>query len=133
VRNMSDVITYWNRGAEELYGWTAQDAVGKRSHDILKTVFPAPLAVINEELERAGRWEGELTHTKADGTNVVVSSRWSLQRDELSRPLNVLETNNDITERHRREEEIKRLNRELAARSQELEGTNKELEAYAYS
>jgi PAS domain S-box-containing protein len=133
VRDMSDVITYWNRGAEELYGWTPQQAVGKRSHDLLKTVFPEPVEVITAELLRSGRWEGEVTHTKADGTAVTVSSRWALRRAENDRPAAILETNNDITERRRREEEIKRLNQELAKRTIELEGTNKELEAFAYS
>ena len=97
VRSMDDVITYWNRGAEELYGWTAEKAVGKVSHHLLQTVFPAPIDEINAELLRAGRWEGELVHTKADGTRVVVASRWALQSDAQGNPLAVLETNNDIT------------------------------------
>jgi PAS domain S-box-containing protein len=101
VRGMDDVITYWNRGAEELYGWTAEKAVGKVSHQLTHTVFPAPIDEIRAELLRTGRWEGELVHTKADGTQVVVASRWSLQSDERQRPLAILETNNDITERKR--------------------------------
>jgi len=133
VRDMSDIITYWNRGAEELYGWTAEQAIGKRSHELLQTVFPAPLDEINAELLRTGRWEGELGHTKADEDRVVVASRWSLRRDNQERPAGVLETNNDITERKHREEEIRSLNQELLRRSTELEATNKELEAFAYS
>lgn len=133
VRDIGDRITYWNRGAEELYGWTAQEAVGKRSYDILKTVFPVPMADITAELLRTGRWEGELTCAKANGTEVTVSSRWALRRDEKNQPAAILETNNDITERRRREDEVNRLNHELAKRSAELEGTNKELEAFAYS
>ena len=126
VRDMSNLITYWNRGAQELYGWTAEQAIGKKSHTLLRTVFPAPLDDIGTELLRTGRWEGELKHTKSDGTEVVVSSRWSLRRDEQKRPIAILETNNDMTERKRREEEVLHLN-------QELEATNKELEAFAYS
>jgi len=133
VRDMSAVITYWNRGAQELYGWTPEEAIGKRSHDLLQTVFPASIEDINAELLRTGRWEGELKHSKSDGTSVVVASRWSLRRDEQDRPLATMETNNDVTERKRREEEIRDLNRELARRSTELEVTNKELEAFAYS
>ena len=105
VRDMNDVITYWNRGAEELYGWTREEAVGKVSHQLLQTIFPAPLEEINAELLRTGRWEGELVHTKRDGTQVIVASRWSMQQDEQGRPLATLETNNDITERKRAEEE----------------------------
>ena len=133
VRDMSDVITYWNRGAQELYGWTAEDAIGKNSQQLLQTVSPVPLEVIRAELLRTNRWEGELKKTKGDGTQVVVASRWSLRRDEHERPVAILETNNDITERKRREQEIQSLNQELAKRSTELEAINKELEAFAYS
>jgi PAS domain S-box-containing protein len=133
VRDMNDVITYWNRGAQELYGWTAEEAIGKRAHDLLHTVFPMPVDDIRFELLRSGRWDGEVEKTKADGTQVVVASRWSLRRDDQERPAAILETNNDITERKRREHEIRTLNEELGKRSIELEAINKELEAFAYS
>ena len=140
VRDMNDIIIYWNRGAQELYGWSAEEAIGKRSHELLKTVFASPpddpvtrAQAIRNELLRMGRWDGELRHSKAEGTEVVVSSRWSLQRDERGNPVAILETNNDITERKRREDEIRGLNQQLERRSSELEGTNKELEAFAYS
>jgi PAS domain S-box-containing protein len=107
-RGMDDAITYWNRGAEDLYGWPAEEAVGKVSHQLLRTVFPATLGEIKAELLRTGRWEGELIHTKRDGTLVVVASRWSLQRDRGQRPLAILETNNDITERKRAEDALRR-------------------------
>ena len=70
VMDMEGVIKYWNRGAEERYGWTAEQAVGRVVHDLLKTVFPAPLEQIKAEVIRTGRWEGELLHTKKDGTQV---------------------------------------------------------------
>jgi PAS domain S-box-containing protein len=133
VRDMSDVITYWNRGAQELYGWTAEEAIGKRAHELLQSVFPAPIEEIHAELLRSGRWDGELEKTRADGSQVIVASRWSLQRDEQGRPAAILETNNDITERKRREQEIRILNEELGKRTAELEASNKELEAFAYS
>jgi PAS domain S-box-containing protein len=107
VRDMNDVITYWNRGAEALYGWSRDEAVGKITHQLMHTIFPAPLDEINEELLRTDRWEGELVHTKGDGTQVVVASRWSLQRDELGRPSAILETNNDVTERKLAEAELR--------------------------
>jgi PAS domain S-box-containing protein len=107
VRRMDDIITYWNRGAEALYGWTAEKAVGQVSHQLTQTVFPAPIDEIQAELLRTGRWEGELVHSKANGTRVVVASRWSLQRDERQRPLAILETNNDVTERKRAEEALR--------------------------
>jgi PAS domain S-box-containing protein len=109
VRDMNEVITYWNRGAEEAYGWTAGQVVGKATtHDLLHTVFPAPLDRINAELLQTGRWEGELVHTKADGTRMVVSSRWALLHDERQRPVAILETNNDITEQKRGEDRLRR-------------------------
>jgi PAS domain S-box-containing protein len=100
VRDTNDIITYWNRGAEELYGWSRDEAVGKMCHQLMKTIFPVPLADITAELLRTGRWDGELAHTRRDGSRVTVSSRWSLQRDERGRPVATLETNNDITERN---------------------------------
>jgi PAS domain S-box-containing protein len=103
VRGMDDVITYWNRGAVELYGWPAEEALGKVSHQLMQTIFPAPLEEINAELLRAGRWDGELVHTRRDATRVTVASRWSLQRDQQGRPAMILETNNDITERKQAE------------------------------
>ena len=133
VRDMNDVITYWNRGAQELYGWTPEEAIGKRAHELLQTVFPAPVADIRAELLRSGRWDGELEKTRADGTRVAVASRWSLRRDDRGQSSAILETNNDITERKRREQEINGLNQELGKRTAELEAINKELEAFAYS
>jgi PAS domain S-box-containing protein len=133
VRDTSDVITYWNRGAQELYGFAPEEAIGKRSHDLLRTVFPAPIDEINAQLLSTGRWEGELRHTKANGAEVLVASRWSLRRDERGRAAVTMETNNDITERRRQEEEVRSLNAQLARRTGELEITNKELEAFAYS
>jgi PAS domain S-box-containing protein len=133
VRDMDFVISYWNRGAQELYGWAAEDAVGKVSHQLLQTVFPTPLEDIQTELLRTGRWEGELKRTTAHGIQVAVAARWALRRDEQEGPVAILETSNDITERKRREQEIRTLNEELGKRSTELESINKELEAFAYS
>src|SRR6201999_187014 len=85
VRDKNDVITFWNRGAQELYGFSAEQAVGQCSHDLLRTVFPGPLHQIMGELMRAGRWEGELRHIKADGSEAIIASRWSLHHNEQGR------------------------------------------------
>src|SRR5882724_8812208 len=114
VRNMTDVITYWNRGAEEQYGWKEDEAIGRVTHHLMQTTFPAPLEEINAELLRTGRWDGDLGHSRRDGSRVVVASRWSLQRGEQGNPIAILETNNDITERRRAEECLREVQTELA-------------------
>jgi PAS domain S-box-containing protein len=117
IRDMNGVVRNWNRGAEALYGWTAKEAEGKTVIELLKTVFPIPLERITAELLNSGRWEGELVRTRKDGTQVVVASRWSLQRDARDVPIAALETNNDITERKRAEEQrgrLRELERDLA-------------------
>ena len=115
VTEMEGVIKYWNQGAEAQYGWSAEQAVGRDVHDMLKTVFPAPFERIRAEVMRTGRWEGELVHTKKDGGEIVAASRWALERDKQGAPVAIMETNNDITERKRAEEALLRLNRELRA------------------
>jgi PAS domain S-box-containing protein len=123
VRDSNDVITYWNHGSEELYGWTKEEAVGKVTHDLLRTRFPTPLEDILRELAAVGRWEGELVHTKRDGSKVTVASRWSLQKDEGGRRLRTMETNDDITERKQAEEALRRSQAAYLAEAQKLSAT----------
>jgi len=111
------VIEYWSRGAEQLYGWTADEAVGRVSHVLLKTRFPVPFEHIAAELRRTGCWEGELEHTRRDGARVAVASRWCLLRDEVSSPSAILEMNSNVTERKRAEAE----RAELAERLRQAE------------
>ena len=132
-RSFDGEISYWNHGAQEMFGWTAQQAIGRGLHDLLQTVFPAPLEQINEQLKQTGLWEGELTHTRSDGTHLISASRWSLRCNESGRPLIVMETNNDISDRKRREHEVASLNAALAERAGALQAANKELESFAYS
>lgn len=137
VRDGEGIITYWNRGAEELYGWKNEEAIGKTAHELLGTVFPKPLEKIMSRLIVNGRWDGELVHTRRDGSLVIVSSRWAVQRGDDGQPVAILETNNDITEQKRAEDDIRKLNEELEMRvikrTNELGEVNKELEAFAYS
>ena len=114
ARDMNDVITSWNRGAEELYGWKKEEAIGQVSYRLIQTIFPVPLEQISAQFLRTGRWEGELIQTKRDGTTVVVSTRWALQRDGSGNPVAVLETTNDITERKHAEEALLRSEAYLA-------------------
>jgi PAS domain S-box-containing protein len=93
-------VLSWNRGAEELYGWTTQEAMGRVSHSLLKTRFPLNRA----ELEGEGQWEGELTQTRRDGSLVLVESRQVLMRDEAGQISAILEIDRDITQRRRAEQ-----------------------------
>jgi PAS domain S-box-containing protein len=113
VRDFNDTIAFWNRGAEQLYGWSREQAVGKISHDLLRTVFPAPLEDIKATLIKDDRWEGELVHTRRNGVQVTVASRWSVQRD-AGRPIAILETNNDITDRKIAEAKAQQAQADLA-------------------
>lgn len=115
VRDTRDRISYWNREAEEQYGWSSAEVLGLVPQELLKTRFPEPLEEIRSGLLRNGRWEGELRHTRRDGTTLVVASRWTLERDADGQPLRTLQSNIDITERKRVELELAR--REARLRS----------------
>ena len=120
LRDSSNVIRYWNRAASETYGFSAQEAIGRTADDLLKTHFPVPLAALWEELRRNDRWEGELIHTRRDGSEIIVASRWVVLRGADGEIESILETNNDITERRRAEEDRRRLEASLL-QSQKLE------------
>jgi PAS domain S-box-containing protein len=102
----NQVITGWNAGAVEIYGWTEAEARGKVSHDLLRTRGKTPFAEIDRVLAREGRWDGELVHTTREGREIVVESRRILVRDEKRAPIGILIINRDITERKRAEEEL---------------------------
>src|SRR5581483_9947255 len=93
VRDPISRVLSWNRGAEQLYGWTEQEALGHLTHSLLKTRFPIGLATLDAALEHEGQWEGELIHTCRDGGTVIVESRQVLMRDEAGQPLAILEIN----------------------------------------
>lgn len=107
VRDRADRITYWNRAATELYGFTREEALGRVSYDLLCTQFPAPLEKINEQLHLDERWSGELVQIAKDGTKVVVASRWVLDQKGGENRWCVLETNNDITQQKQTEKALR--------------------------
>ncbi len=100
-----DVLTYWNAGAERLYGFGGGHALGRRAGELLGTVWPQGPESVRESLERGERWEGELRQRTADGRELIVVSRQALHRDADGTPHAILEANTDITElqRHARE------------------------------
>jgi PAS domain S-box-containing protein len=102
-------ITFWNREAEVVYGYTREEATGRVSHDLLATVFPESQAAVEEALERDGHWQGILRHTRRDGAVIEVSSRQAVQRDAEDRPIAIIELNSDITQRRRAESRVRQL------------------------
>lgn len=118
VCDMDDCILFWNRGAEEEYGWRRDEVLGQRIHDVLQTRSPRPLDAIRADLLRTGRWEGELVQARRDGSRLVVASRWALQRADDGTPVSILETNTNITGKKRAEAEIQKQNSHLAMLNQ---------------
>lgn len=104
VRDAASRILVWNKGAEDLYGWTEREALGRITHTLFKTRFPVSQAAIQAQLNRDGAWEGELVHTRPDGRVVTVESKQVLVRDANGHPSAILEINRDITERRQLEE-----------------------------
>jgi PAS domain S-box-containing protein len=119
VRELNGRIRYWNRGAELLYGWSREQALGRLTHELLKTIFPIPFHEIEEALDRVGYWEGELRHEAHDGSVVTVSSRWAV-RDGLDGPIEILEINRDITPQKYAEEETRTIHHQLELRVAQL-------------
>ena len=113
VRTLDDKITYWNQGAERLYGWSREEVLQKAPYQILRTEFPQPFEEIKAQLLRDGQWQGELTHSKRDGSRIIVASRWSMWRAPDGKPLGFLEVNSDITERKRAEEGLRTISGRL--------------------
>ncbi|PYX70582.1 MAG: hypothetical protein DMG72_18535 [Acidobacteria bacterium] len=113
IRSFDGTISYWNEGAERLYGWTKEEALKNRLGMLLQTEFPIPFEEIREVLVREGNWEGELIHTRRDGSRVTVNSRWTLWRSAEGNPLGWLQINTDITGRKRAEESLRALTARL--------------------
>jgi two-component system CheB/CheR fusion protein len=111
VRDFSGKILGWNRGAEELYGWSEAEALGKSTHELLQTRFPAAFAAIKAELERYGHWQGELVHTTKQGESRTVDSRWALYIEGGTGI--ILEVNSDVTHRKHSEENLRQLSAHL--------------------
>jgi len=111
VRTLSGTIQFWNRGAERIYGWRKNEAIGKNVTELLKTVYPIPISKILKQVQKNGYWEGELVHTRKDGQQRTVESRWSIHRE--GDPPTVLELNTDVTDRKLYEGELRRLSGQL--------------------
>jgi len=92
-------ITYWNREAQEIYGYAGHEVYGHVTHELLATEFPESREAVDAALMRDDRWDGQLRHRRKDGRQIIVSSRQALIRDADGNPVAVIELNSDITDR----------------------------------
>jgi PAS domain S-box-containing protein len=111
VRNLENKILFWNKGAENLYGWQANEAIGKNASELLfrepsQEVEAALLNVISQ-----GNWQGELNKITKAGKDIVVASRWSLVCDEQGKPKSILSVDTDITQKKHLEAQLFRTQR----------------------
>ena len=102
-----DKIVLWNHGAEEIYGWTQSEAIGKPMHALLRTRFTGARADVDNVLRRDGRWEGDLTQVRRDGEMVVVASHQVVRQDESDDRQTVLAVDVDITNRKQIESDLR--------------------------
>jgi PAS domain S-box-containing protein len=109
ISDLENRITYWNRGAERLYGWKKEEAVGKNASQLLQTEFPVSYQVVLAALKRKGVWEGELQQTTRYGHRMSVGSRWTYRRDAEGIPIGWLEINSDLTLQKQSQEAARRL------------------------
>ena len=110
VRGMDDRIEFWNRGAEHLYGWSAEEVCDQPSCDFLD--YEEPLKILAERiLLETGAWSGECRHLTKQGNSVIVQSRWTLVRDEHGEPKAKLIMMTDVTEQKKLETHLLRAQR----------------------
>ena len=110
VRDLEHTILYWNRSAEQLYGWSAEEAVGRSLIELLHA-DTAAYAAATAACLADGEWNGEVTKVARDGRHVIVEARWTLVRDDAGAPTSILAINTDITERKRLEQQFLRAQR----------------------
>jgi two-component system cell cycle sensor histidine kinase/response regulator CckA len=111
VRDLEQNILFWNKGAEKIYGWPAEEVVGK---NVKELPFKEPSAQFDEARKAViqdGKWQGETHQTRRDGAEIIVESRWTLVRDEKGQPHSILVINTDVTEKKRMESQFLRAQR----------------------
>jgi PAS domain S-box-containing protein len=111
VRDLSGKVSFWNKGAERLYGWSAARAIGNQMIALFPKQDKPALAAAEEELLARGEWTGELRKPTQSGQEVTVSTRWTLLRNERGEPCSVLIIDTDITEKKKLESQFLRAQR----------------------
>ena len=137
VRNLDGSLRFWNKGAERLFGWTAEEVLGKTMH-LQMFRNPEILGRVRDQIFASeGLWTGQVEKLAKDGSVVEVEARWSLLHDEQGGVNGLLGINTDVRERKRAHEEILMLNASLEERvhrrTAQLESVNQQLEAFSYS
>ncbi|MBA2272252.1 MAG: PAS domain-containing protein, partial [Chthoniobacterales bacterium] len=102
VRDLDDTIRFWNHGAEEVYGWTSAEVIGKRASDFAY-VDRSKFAAAKRVLAERGEWSGELDHFCKDGHTVTMGSRWKAVPNDGHTGGSVLVINTDLTEQKKHE------------------------------
>jgi PAS domain S-box-containing protein len=110
VWQLNGPIEFWNTGAERLYGFASEEAIGHSSHALLQTKFPVEFAELITQLQNKRYWSGELRHICKDGREVIVESRQQLLSDST-----VIEVNRDVTERKQIEADLRKTEQWLAS------------------
>jgi two-component system cell cycle sensor histidine kinase/response regulator CckA len=111
VRDLKNRFIYWNKGAERLYGWTAEEAIGKNAFELLYKRESPQLIEVQKSVIEKGEWSGELHEVTKDGREVIVESRWTLVHDSEGEPKSILVINTDITEKKKFESQLLRAQR----------------------
>jgi PAS domain S-box-containing protein len=93
----TQLITFWNKGAQELYGWSSNEAIGRDAAELLRSELPQNRDDILAVLRADGRWDGEIIQTTKDGRRINVAARWALQKDTVGWPDAVVEIGRDVT------------------------------------
>ena len=104
-------VLFWNKGAERMYGWKLNEALGKNLMDLVLRNNPRRISEVREVLEESGEWITETVHNRNDGSELTVECRWTLVRDELGKPDYYLVIVTNITEKRRAEEQLLRAQR----------------------
>ncbi|WP_414754792.1 PAS domain S-box protein [Anabaena sp. CCY 9910] len=112
VRDLQSNILFWNQGAERLYGWSQEEAIGRNTQELLysETSFHLHEAALNVVME-LGLWQGELQKLTQSGKEIIVESRWTLMRDAAGQPKSILVVDTDITHKKQLEEQFFRAQR----------------------
>jgi diguanylate cyclase (GGDEF)-like protein/PAS domain S-box-containing protein len=105
IRSLNDTITFWNRSAAKIYGFSQQEALGEKYHTLIKAKFPKPISELNNVLMKYGKWEGEVIYTQKDGTEITIASHW-LVRENSCGETEIIEINRNITKDKQKEEAL---------------------------